>query len=131
VIVVDASVLTSALIYGDQRGKAARRVLARDPEWAAPEHWLIEVFSAVRELSLGGKIDSDVAKRAVGRLPHLGIDHVKVAGLLSFMWQVKDRIGAYDAAYVALAAARNLTLVTADARLARAATGHCAVELAT
>jgi predicted nucleic acid-binding protein len=47
------------------------------------------------------------------------------------MWRVKDRIGAYAAAYVAVAATRQLTLVTADARLARAATGYCAVELVT
>ena len=36
----------------------------------------------------------------------------------------------YDAAYVALAEARSLTLVTSDARLARTATTYCRVELA-
>jgi predicted nucleic acid-binding protein len=45
-------------------------------------------------------------------------------------WQSRRQISGYDAAYVALAVARDLTLITADARLARAAVGHCRVELA-
>jgi predicted nucleic acid-binding protein len=45
------------------------------------------------------------------------------------MWRCKDEISGYDSAYVALAATRQITLVTADARVARAATRHCRVEL--
>ncbi len=47
------------------------------------------------------------------------------------MWQLRHTISGYDAAYVALAESRALTLVTGDARLARAATAYCRVELAT
>lgn len=128
-IVVDASVLASMLVYADDRGRSARRVLGRDTEWASPEHWMVEVFSAIRGLSLAGKVSNAVAERAIARLPRLGIDHVPVVALLPVMWQVRRNISAYDAAYVALAATRRLTLVTADARLARTATEHCAVEL--
>jgi predicted nucleic acid-binding protein len=46
------------------------------------------------------------------------------------MWQLRANISGYDAAYVALAESRQLTLVTADGRLARAATQYCRVELA-
>jgi predicted nucleic acid-binding protein len=131
VIVVDASVVTSMLVYADDRGEAARAALGRDTEWAAPELWMVEVFSAIRGLSLAGKVGAALAERAIVRLPRLGIDHVRVVGLLSIMWQVRADISAYDAPYVALAALRRLTLVTADARLARTATRHCAVELVT
>jgi predicted nucleic acid-binding protein len=130
VIVVDASVLAKMLVYADERGRKARVVLARDPEWAAPEHWKAEVFSVIRGLELANKITEQRALRAVARLPHLGVDHVSLDDLLARMWQFRDRIGAYDAPYVALAAARDLTLVTSDRRLARAATGFCRVELA-
>jgi predicted nucleic acid-binding protein len=129
VIVVDASVLTSMLLYADDRGQAARTVLTRDTEWAAPEYWMVEVFSAIRGLSQAGNVSAGMAERAIVRLPRLGIDHVPVAALLPIMWQVRQDLSAYDAAYVALAAIRRLTLVTADARLARTATRHCAVEL--
>ena len=52
-----------------------------------------------------------------------------VDDLLPRMWQIKANISAYDAAYVALAERRDLTLVTADAKLGRAAMAHCRVEL--
>jgi predicted nucleic acid-binding protein len=129
VIVVDASVLANALVYVDERGQTARAVMARDPEWAAPEHWKAEVFSVLRGLSLGGKISPTIGERALARIPRLGIDHVSLDPLLPRMWQIRGTISGYDAAYVALAEARDLTLVTADAKLAKAATSFCRLEL--
>jgi predicted nucleic acid-binding protein len=129
VIVVDASVLATMLAYADERGRRARAALARDPEWAAPEHWKAEVFSVLRGLVLGGKLVERHALAAIARLPRLGIDHVSLDPLLPAMWRMRARIGAYDAPYVALAADRHLTLTTSDARLARSATAYCRVEL--
>jgi predicted nucleic acid-binding protein len=128
VIVVDASVLTTMLVYADERGRKVRMTLGRDTEWAAPEHWKAEVFSAVRGLALSRKIDEGPARRAVGRIPRLAIDHVSLDDLLPRMWELRDRVSGDDAAYVALAEARNLTLVTADGRLARTASAICRVE---
>jgi predicted nucleic acid-binding protein len=129
-IVIDAAALTNALIYADERGREGRTALRRDTEWAAPEHWKAEVFAAVRGLALGRKVGREQARRAIGRLPRLGVDHVSLDSLLPRMWQLRANISGCDAAYVALAEARELTLVTADSRLARAATQYCRVELA-
>ena len=129
-IVIDASVLANALIYSDERGQRARAVLRRDPEWVAPEHWKVEVLSVVRGLALGRKISSQVGARGVARIPQLGIETVPVDELLPRMWQIRESISGYDAAYVALTEARDLTLVTADAKLAKAATRYCRLELA-
>lgn len=128
-IVVDASALANMLVYADERGRRARAALGRDTEWAAPEYWKVEVFSVLRGLSLGRKINEEQATRAMGRLPVLGIDHVSVDALLARMWLLRATISGYDAGYVALAEARHATLVTADGRLARAAAGCCRVEL--
>ncbi|GGL02518.1 type II toxin-antitoxin system VapC family toxin [Mangrovihabitans endophyticus] len=128
-IVVDASAVASMLVYTDDRGRKARAAMGRDPEWTAPEHWKVEVFSVMRGLALGGKLTDEQASRAVARLPRLGVETVQVDELLPRMWQMKANISAYDAAYVALAERRGLTLVTADARLARASTAFCRVEL--
>lgn len=128
-IVVDASVLANTLLYVDERGRRARAVLGSDAEWAAPEHWKAEVFSVVRGLTLGSKIKEEQAVRALDRLPLLGVDHVSLDELLPRMWQLRTNISGYDAAYVALAEARGLSLVTSDTRLARAATSYCRVEL--
>lgn len=129
-IVVDASVLASMLVYADERGQKARGVMSHDIEWAAPEHWKAEVFSVVRGLVLGRKISEAHGARAVRRLPRLGVDHVSLDSLLPRMWQLRGAVSGYDAAYVALAEARGITLVTSDARLARAAANYCRVELA-
>jgi len=128
-IVVDASVIANMLVFADERGQKARAVMARDLEWAAPEHWKAEVFSVLRGLVLGGKLSEVHGERTVARLPRLGIDHVPLDSLLTRMWQLRETINGCDAAYVALAQARDLTLVTADGRLARAAISCCRVEL--
>ena len=116
------------LAYSDKRGRRARTALRRDPEWAAPEHWKAEVFSAIRGLALGRKIGEEQARHAVDRLPRLAVDCISLDGLLSRMWQLRNAVGGYDSGYVALAEARDLTLVTSDGRLARAATPFCRVE---
>ncbi|UYM04685.1 type II toxin-antitoxin system VapC family toxin [Solicola gregarius] len=127
-IVVDASALIELLVYEGSRGQRARDVLSRDEVWCAPEHWKAEVFSAVRGLMLGGQLGEVYASRAITRLPMLAVEGVDLNGLLNGMWQLRHEVSGYDAAYVALAQQRRLTLVTADAHLARAAVRHCRVE---
>ena len=129
-IVVDASVLSNALVYADERGARARAVLARDPEWVAPEYWKAEVFSVLRGLTLGRKIDPAAGERGVGRISRLGIETVPLDLLLTRMWQLRDSIIGYDAAYVVVAEMRDLTLATADTKLAKTATSFCRIELA-
>lgn len=83
----------------------------------------------MRGLALGGRISDDQAHAAINRIPRLGIDHVPVEQLLPRMWQLRAGISGYDAAYVALAESRAVTLVTSDARLARTATRYCTIRL--
>lgn len=128
-IVVDASAMANMLAYADEYGHKARAVLARDIEWIAPEHWKAELFSVVRGLTLGRKISEEEGLRTVGRLPHLRVDTVPLDDLLPRMWELRGNVSGYDAAYVALAEAQGVTLVTADGRLARTATSFCRVEL--
>ena len=128
-IVVDASVLTNALAFTDGRGQRARTALIQDPEWAAPEHWKAEVFSALRVLSLGGRITEKYATHAIRRLATLVVDQVCLGELLPEMWRLRTTISGYDAAYVALAHVRGLTLLTSDIRLAKAAISHCRTHL--
>lgn len=129
-IVVDASVTTSALIYADDRGRRARAILGLDSEWAVPQHWMVEVFAAIRGLTIGRKISQEQGGRALGRLRLLGVDEVPIHELLSRMWELRNAVSAYDAPYVALAESREITLVTSDSRLARTATAYCRIELA-
>jgi predicted nucleic acid-binding protein len=128
-IVVDPSALVTALAYSDHRGRKVRAVLRRDTEWAAPEHWKVEVFAVLRHLVEKAAIHPEQALRAVSRLPRLGIDSVPIDRLLPKMWQLRAAVSGYEAPYVALAAERGITLVCGDGDLARAATPYCRVEL--
>jgi predicted nucleic acid-binding protein len=126
VIVVDASVLTDVLAYG--AASRARALLSEDPAWAAPEHLTVEVFSAIRGLAAGGRISQAEALLALHDLVTLEVDSVPVAQLTELMWELRHAMSGYDAAYVALARQRGLTLVTADRRLAAAASSWCRVQ---
>lgn len=128
-IVVDASVLAHALTDDGDLGRAARDHLASDVHWAAPEHLVVEVFSALRGRWLGGRVSDQRTEAALAALQEAAVDLVTVAPHLPRMWQLRDLSG-YDAAYAALAEHLGCPLVTADARLARAPGLRCEVRLA-
>ena len=121
--------MANMLVYNDGRGRKARAALAGDIEWVAPEHWKAEIFSVVRGLALGKKITDEWASHVVSLLPRVGVKSVPLDDLLPRMWELRGNVSGYDAAYVALAEARGVTLVTADGRLGRAAMSFCRVEL--
>ena len=128
-IVVDASVAVLAFVGAGVRGRRAREVLAGEHEWLVPEHWIVEVFAAVRGLAVGQGLTERDAVRALDRLRSAKVHEVNARDLLARMWALRHNFSAYDAPYVVLAAEREITLVTADARLARSAIAHCRVEL--
>lgn len=132
-IVVDASVLTNALVDDGPHGIAARTALRQDGNWAGPEHLYVEVFSAIRGRYLGGHLPSARARAVVGELAEGNRVYVPVETrlLLGRMWALRDRCSGYDAAYVAVAERLDCTLVTADERLGRAASQLCQVQVAT
>lgn len=129
-IVVDASTLTNALTDDGPVGQSSRAELARDAHWAAPEHLVVETFSAIRGLYLGRKISRQRALDALDTMVAASIEMLGTTALLPRMWQLRDNVTGYDAAYVAAAETHGCPLVTADARLARAGDLRCEVRLA-
>ncbi|MGL5858122.1 MAG: type II toxin-antitoxin system VapC family toxin [Angustibacter sp.] len=127
-VVVDASVVVDALASDDQVGERARTLLA-DLQWAAPEHLRVEVFSGIRGRLLGDKLDHGRAERAVGRLERLNVQPVPTSLLLGRMWQLRDTVTGYDAAYVAAAERLDVPLVTTDRRLERATGIRCPIHV--
>lgn len=129
-IVIDASVLANALTDDAVLGTTARAELEVDPHWAAPEHLVVETFAAIRGRYLGSKIRGQRAVDALETLAQLAIDLLKVQPLLARMWELRDNVSGYDAAYVAAAEANRCPLVTADERLLRADGPRCEVRVA-
>lgn len=129
-IIVDASTLANALIDDGPVGQRSRAELARDAHWAAPEHLVVETFSVVRGRHLGGKISRQRALDALDALATSTIELLSTTPLLPRMWQLRDNVTGYDAAYVAAAETNGCPLVTSDARLARTGDLRCEVRLA-
>lgn len=129
-IVVDASTLINALTDDGPIGQTCRAELIRDAHWAAPEHLVVETFSALRGRYLGSKISGQRAVDALDALAAASIELLGTTALLPRMWQLRDNVTGYDAAYVVAAEAHGCPLVTADARLARTGDLRCEVRLA-
>ncbi|QKW27806.1 type II toxin-antitoxin system VapC family toxin [Streptomyces seoulensis] len=128
-IVVDASVLTEALTGDGTAGKAARARLMRDNHWAAPEHLVVETFHAIRGRRLGAKITQDRADATVSALASLSLETIDAQRLLPRMWELRQNVSGYDAAYIAAAEAFACPLVTGDARLSRCKVARCTIEV--
>ncbi|MEQ6901905.1 type II toxin-antitoxin system VapC family toxin [Nocardioides sp. YIM 152588] len=129
-IIVDASVLANAFTDDGPIGDSARGELARDPHWAGPEHLLIESFSAIRGRWLGRKVSDARAIDALAAIKAAAIDLVSARPLFDRMWELRDNVTGYDAAYLALAESFDSPLVTADARLTRVPGLLCEVRVA-
>ncbi|MCU7824772.1 type II toxin-antitoxin system VapC family toxin [Kitasatospora sp. DSM 101779] len=127
-IVVDASALVLALADEGERGRAARAELARDDDWAAPDHVLIEVMQSLRGLHLARELTAEQVARIADRLPSLSVRRFDVTPLLGRIWALKDNLTPDDAAYVALAEQLGAPLVTADLRLMRASGPRCEIR---
>ena len=122
-IVIDASALLEALL----RTPAAREVekWLFDPGQTlhAPHLLDVEVAQVVRRYAAIGEINSDRGRAALDDLADFPLHRYSHDFLLPRIWELRNNLTAYDAAYVALAEALDAPLLTRDRRLA-AASGH-------
>jgi predicted nucleic acid-binding protein len=124
VIVVDASAAVSALLNAGP----ARRALAREP-LHAPHLIDSEVANALRRQLAAGRIDAGQGWAALNVLRRLAVTRHPAFSLADRVWELREQLSAYDAAYVALAEALDASLLTADARLSRAPGLRCPVTV--
>jgi predicted nucleic acid-binding protein len=125
VLVLDASALVDFLIHRRSRGDWVGEQIAGVAVLHSPHLVDVEVASALRRLVAATSIEESTAERAIRLLPEVRLRRYPVAHLLPRIWSLPATLTAYDAAYVALAEALDLPLVTTDQRLARAC-GHVA-----
>lgn len=117
-VVVDASALVELLLRAP--GCAfVERVLESQPAFA-PELLDVEVLSALARLERRGDLTKARGRRLLAFLAQAPIRRVSHLPLLERTWKLRANLSLYDAQYVALAAAMDCSLLTADARLAGA-----------
>jgi predicted nucleic acid-binding protein len=131
-LVIDASAVAELILGRDRAGSIATRIAEHDHDLHAPHLLDIEVVSALRGLVAGGNASAERAGEAVVDLADLPITRYSHELVLPRVWDLRSNFSAYDAAYVALAEAlapAGVPLMTADARLSRAARKHTDLEV--
>jgi predicted nucleic acid-binding protein len=120
VIVTDASAIAE-LLLARPRAQAIRDVLAEHTEIHVPEHFHVEVLSVLRRYSIRRELSELRGAEALGALQELRALTYPVIELTSAIWELRARLTAYDAAYLALARQLDVPLITLDGGLAGAA----------
>lgn len=115
-IVLDASALVDVVV-GGPGAAAVGDVITADGDWWAPEHFTVEVISALRGLWLGRQLSDAEFALAAEQVTQAAISSYRTAPLVDRLVELAGRASAYDAAYVALAERLGCPLVTLDGRL--------------
>ncbi len=127
-LIVDASCLYE-VVADTARADDVRARLAADPDHAAPSVVDVEVVSVIRRDFLLGHLDATAADQAVEDLRDWPGERFGHRPLLGRVWELRGSLRAWDAFYVALAEVLLGTLITGDARLAKAPGPRCAIEV--
>jgi predicted nucleic acid-binding protein len=129
--VVDASVLAAFYTADDPRRDQVVQRLAGGHALFAPAHLDAEVVSALRGMARRSPVVERSAAEALRHLAGFPIRRMELLPLLERMWQLRDTITSYDAAYVALAECLDGPLITCDGKLAAASGARCSFDLIT
>lgn len=95
----------------------------------APEVIDLEVASVWRGLVTSSQMTEQRAAEALADLSGLPMVRAPHTWLMGRIWELRDNVTPYDAAYVALAELMDVPLVTADRELTRASGPRCEFEL--
>lgn len=129
--VVDASALVAFYAADDPRRQAVTARLAAGDALFAPASLDAEIVSALRGMS---RPNATLRAAVPGALRHLAgfpVRRMPLAPLLQRIWELRDNLTAYDAAYVALAERLDGALITCDGKFAGASGPRCSFDLIT
>ena len=118
IYVIDASAAVEYLLATDTGLQVAELTAAA--RLIAPELLDAEVLSALRQAVLRGQVAETEAQAALAKLSEWPVERISHRTFISAAWELRHNISAYDALYVAIARAYGATILTVDARLARA-----------
>jgi predicted nucleic acid-binding protein len=127
--VIDCSAMIELLAAKTQTGDAVARRVTTVQTLYAPYVLDGEVISALLGLIRGQKISEQEADTALSNYRAFPVEQQDVVPLWPRLKILHANLSAYDAQYVALAEALNVSLITADARIKRSGAARCKVEV--
>lgn len=116
-IVLDASAAIDWLLQTSTGQRIERRIYSRNESLHAPHLLDVEVGQVLRRLVREGSVSASRAAQAIEDLLALRIARYPHFVMLPAIWQLRQNLSAYDAAYVVLAEELGATLLTSDRRL--------------
>ena len=125
--VVDTSAVLAVLV-GDTPDAALVSRIAGS-ELHAPHLIDVEVLHALRVLLTRRAASIDKIEAARQQFGLLAMTRYPHTPLRERMWELRNNLSAYDAAYVALAEALTMPLITSDERIARAAGPRTVIDV--
>ncbi len=128
-LVVDASVLVTALGEGGAAGAVAREALRGHGLVHAPHLIDVEVTHALRGMVRRRVLSAAAAGEILAAALTYPLTRWGLVGLMPRAWELRDTVTSYDAAYVALAEALDADLLTFDARLKAASGPICRIRV--
>jgi predicted nucleic acid-binding protein len=128
-IIVDASAVIAVLLATTRSRSVLDRIAGGTETLHAPHLLDIEVANGLRRYSRLGEISRSVAERCLADFHGLRIERHAHSNLLPRIWDLRQNLTAYDAAYVALAELLDCPVLTTDARLSRAGGHRARIEL--
>ena len=129
VIVVDASAILELLLNTEEAQRIVERILAEGETLHAPHLLDLEVAQVLCRYSAGGELDPQRGQEALQDFLDFPISRYPHDVFLPRIWELRNNMTAYDAAYVALAEALGAPFVTRDAALASSIGHHVHIEL--
>ena len=126
-VVCDASTILATLLDSGDDGEWATAKIS-EADLYAPTLLPFECANVMRRQELAGTITPDQAVQARTDLLDLAIEYWPYDLLADRIWELRENLSSYDAAYVALAETLDATVVTLDRRIRGAPGLRCEVD---
>ena len=128
-IVVDASAMVEVLLNTTTGGALRRHLFASGETLHVPHLADVEVSQVLRRYSIGKVLDQERASEAFLDYRAMPLTRYPHAVLLPRVWELRRKLSAYDAVYIALAEALRATFVTRDRALGLVSGHRAAVQV--
>jgi len=129
VIVLDASALVDWLLQTPAGTRVEERIFSEATNLHAPHLVDIEVAQVLRRYVSARMITPSRGQEALQDLLDLPLARYPHDLFLWRIWELRDKLTAYDAVYVALAEALGAPLITCDSKMASVSGHHARIEV--